>query len=388
MAIVVEALHPSAVLHVPAGKRKVQLDHVATRSPVEVTAIGRDDVAPVGHREREALDLPGFRRDDRDPLYRVSGSGSLWCVLRSPGGAPVSDQEFLLALAGDPEDPRDEPLGLEAYGTPFRLGGHVTKRTFDWIAASRGVPVDLERSRSVERDDRDRAGQALARFVSEGYRIDRDRGWVLARMGVVFHGARGRAFKAALDLGQGPHLLEGPHALASGAADHPATVAYASEKGGMAREMPLAEAWLKATGGGDEGHGARIAANAMPGILRRIALDCADRRVAWKDRDGADRLREMAAALLPHAVDGMTGLHRYAGWPEVETVLRKVVAAAREMHGMRTRTLPTELGEANDIRALEVASGMGTVVARGYLPAIPVAPHAGEDMEALGGVAP
>ena len=171
--LVVETLHPAVVVHTPARARDQRLSLVALRTPVAIPRLREGEI------ERfDGSDLGGTAFAD---YAFARHGGGLWrpVVALDANVSPVGVRADMLAayLSGDPDAPLD--LWPTFMGTPVAAWGQGRVRDVAYPSSPgcRGVPVDVDGSRAVARDDRDRARAAVAGHLGRRFAVVGDEVW-------------------------------------------------------------------------------------------------------------------------------------------------------------------------------------------------------------------
>ena len=270
------------------------------------------------------------------------------------------------------------PGALEAAfkGTPLMAWGNLGNAGYlhPKVVGHRGDDVDLSHARSVSRDGRPAAADAVRRHLDADWRIAGDavyrRASILARR-VVNHSP------GLLDVAHDPsfRLTGGFNAVAS-PTTYPALLAL-WQPSGIGEPDPRIEGWL-AAGFGDAFHGDehRVAANSYPASLRReveYEMNVRAGIYGWED-DLVKALRVHRDAMLDLEVEGMTGV---CGMDDPGPPLLAMQRALRLLvdAGCRGASVVGEFG-------------MAQRVSRFYIPTLPDLRIEPEDDAALGAVVP
>jgi hypothetical protein len=364
-AVIVETVHPTAVVHVPARSRNERTDVVRMRSAMAIRVLPADAMEPiVSHLETMA--------ESRGTIH--SHEGALWQRLgdSSVRGAPPLDGDGLRAVlegrAGSFE------LTRRFSGTPLvaRLRslslGHFDIRPFlDRL----GNEIDLDASRSISKDTRPVAAAALQALLDRDLRIAGD--VVFSRLSPLLAARPGCSSQGGdLLLHFSGHLTNYPTLVASRGNEAGMMAAVRAIEGPDAptpTTYPGVREWREVPFGDSlEGDDHRLVANSHPGAIRRLLDSAMAEPSRHADRDALRAARERMHALEVEATTGLAGLgDPAAALLSIAGAIRTVMEGPR--HAYASRPGYDMLREAIETH---------------YFPSIPVPDLPDGDVEALG----
>jgi hypothetical protein len=355
--MIVTALHPACVVHVPHRGRNQRLDLVRVATPIEVPE--------VEFRDLEAVRWPlfDFQTPPR-PAYRHDGG--FWTALSSDGTGKTTGAAALRAyLAGASGHFH---LDLEFAGTPLcAIVRNDSPMHFDERERREkaGVEVDVDRSREVLRDDRERAALALHAYVGRSLRLFGGAAYV-RREPVACLWESGPSYGGIVGIHR-TGRLQGYVGGVAGQDTFEAMLAHVAARVGSPTHSPEIQPWLE-TPFGDalDGVAHRLVAASFPGAVRR---QCEDEAGRPHRIDDAPRLLALAAALRSAEIDAMAGLTD----PDPRRPLGLLLDALEA-------AIPTIPGEKVHTRGPEFLRDM---LRDHYLPTLPAREPPSEDVAAL-----
>lgn len=332
---VVEVRHPAAIVHVPARGRAERLSLAETVIPVGIPVLAPRDVEKVDRRSFLGGAEPGPFSCWRGARY-VRHDGGLWRGLegRNHKGNPqqVLAPDLFAYLTRDPA--ARLTLDDAFRGTPVVAWGlgQVQDVIEPMRPSPRGEPIDVEGSRTIRRDDRNRAGIAIARHLTRRIMLVGDEAYeriapvaYLTDVGYSTHGQGGVAVQRRLAPGRTLH------------ASPVSRDAAVTQRGFWVPEMydAGARAWLAL--GIEAEIDALIPRAALDGLagMTRLALDARIR--SPEEGDDAQRIGELHTRVRDLEIDALTGVAEgedpLPGLRTLAEALEAVVATRPWHHG-------------------------------------------------------
>jgi hypothetical protein len=294
MGRIVEVVHPAFVDHIPQRGSVARATMMRIATPVQVATHPRDAF-------ERAFEMPGPVRGVHTRI--MAGPGGLWEFVEALGENPVTEDELVLYLTGElGAGPLREMLQSRFDRTPVAAHGDGSGYGKALVTAFRGVPGDLDRSRRVLHDGRDRARADLAAFFASDVALVG--GKLAMRARPLVHVAASEQPSAFMRLGIVMPRL-GLIPCTPGTLEQVSRICNRPFRETRALDPDTIAEWATARAGEDALDDVRWALNALAGPVREMLVRCAEAggyALNWQQR-----IRDMADALRPVEIRALTG---------------------------------------------------------------------------------